>query len=74
MNTDQYNATLKKYAHIIRAMQFVAILAQAEAVFAIRDYKAGEDYSGEAVNHFGGIRATIRQAYTMRHIISSIQG
>lgn len=72
MTPTQYTALATKYRHIIKAMQYVAILAQSEAVFAIRDYKTGEDYSGEAVNHFGGIRATIRQAYKMRHIIAKI--
>ena len=60
---------LKKYPHIIRAMSYIAILSTYESAGAIVDYKRGENYSGEAVNHFGGIREVIRCAWRERHRI-----
>jgi hypothetical protein len=52
----------RKYPRLIRAMQFVACLSQGEALACLRDYKAGYDYSSEAVNHFGGCRAVLERA------------
>ena len=71
MNEDQIKAIQKRYPHLIKAMKWAAILCEYEAIYAIRDYKAGEDYSGEAVNHFGGIRAVINSSYKYRLIVSS---
>jgi hypothetical protein len=62
----------KRYPHTIQVMKFAAILCTTEAVHAIRDYKRGDDYSGEAVNHFGGIREVIRCGYNSRHAIKRL--
>jgi hypothetical protein len=52
----------RKYPRLIRAMQFVACLSRGEALACLRDYRAGFDYSSEAVNHFGGCRAVLERA------------
>jgi hypothetical protein len=64
-----YEEILRKYPRTIKVMKYAAILCTAEAVYALKDYKRGDDYSGEAVNHFGGIRAVIRCGYNSRHSI-----
>jgi hypothetical protein len=56
-----------RYPHLIRAMQWAAILSRSEAAAAIRDWKNGmQDGGGEAVMHFGGIFATIEAAIRLR--------
>lgn len=61
----------RKYPRLIRAMQFVACLSLGEALACLRDYKAGYDYSGEAVNHFGGTQAVLARAasYRIRNVV-----
>ena len=64
MNTEQI---IKRYPRLIRAMQCAAILSTYEAVYCIRDLKRNEDYSGEAVNHFGGTREVLKVAWSIRN-------
>jgi len=52
----------ERYPRLIAALQWVACLSWGEAVTCIRDYQEGRDYSGEAVNHFGGTRETLERA------------
>jgi hypothetical protein len=47
-------------------MMFAAVLSRSEARYAIRDYRAGHDFSGEAVNHYGGIREVLKRALAYR--------
>jgi len=61
------DAIIQKYPRTIKAMQKAACLSTYEAAAAIRDYKRGDKYSGEAVNHFGGIRAVLFWAWKRRH-------
>ena len=55
-----------KHYRLVRLMQFVACLSPGEAQACIRDYRAGFEYSSEAVNHFGGTRAVIMAAVRLR--------
>lgn len=55
-----------RYPRIIRLMQFAACLSVGEAESCIRDFKAGDPYSGEAVNHFGGTRAVMDAVLRLR--------
>jgi hypothetical protein len=64
----KYDEIARRYPHLIKAMQNVAILCKSEAIYCIRDLKAGSDYSGEAVNHFGGTREVLRVAWNCRHL------
>lgn len=63
----------RRYPRLLRAMQWVAILSEGEAIGAIRDYQAGFTYSSEAVNHFGGPRRVIERAYTVRHLLADMR-
>lgn len=54
---------------LIRCMQFVACLSAREARYAIRDWRLGLEHSGEAVNHFGGIREVLQRAIAVRHTV-----
>lgn len=59
-----------KYPRLIRAMQWVAILSDGEAVGAIMDHTmglSGPGFGCEAVHHFGGPEAVIRAAIQARH-------
>jgi hypothetical protein len=55
-----------RYPRLLRAMRWVAVLSDGEALACLRDYKAGFDYSGEAVNHFGGTKTVIERAIACR--------
>lgn len=65
--------------HLLRAMQWVAILSRTEAESALRDYRAvktGQAHEellrwggGEAVGHFGGPLKLIERAVAMRHVL-----
>ena len=57
---------------LIRAMKWVAILSTSEAEACLRDYNEGRDYSGEAVNHFGGTKAVIQRAWDVRHTVREV--
>ena len=56
----------KSYPRLVHSMQWVAILSSGEALACIRDYKDGQKYSGEAVNHFGGTVAVVRAGWKAR--------
>jgi hypothetical protein len=56
----------KRYPRLLRAMKWVAVLSDGEALACLRDYKAGLAYSGEAVNHFGGTKKVIERAIACR--------
>ncbi len=58
---------ITRYPRLIRNMRFVAILSVTEAGACLRDFRNGSEYSGEAVNHFGGTRAVIERAIKIRH-------
>ena len=62
----------QRYPRLLAAMQWVAILSPGEAACCIRDYKAGRDWSGEAVNHFGGTRAVLQRAWETRGVSRKI--
>ena len=60
-----------RYPRLIEACMWVACLSMGEAVACIRDYKAGFEYSSEAVAHYGGATAVVKRAtsQTVRHYI-----
>ena len=57
-----------RYPRLLRAMAWVACLNSTEAQSAVIMHRAGHEYAGEAVNHFGGCRAVIRNAIRCRHV------
>jgi hypothetical protein len=59
----------ERYRCLSRAMQWVSCLSTNEAGACIRDHKDGFNFSGEAVQHFGGPRAVLRAAMAARHRI-----
>lgn len=63
---------MARYPRLVKCMQWVAILSSYEAGCCIRDFKDGYDFSGEAVNHFGGPRAVITRAIASRHVVQNL--
>lgn len=57
---------------LVRAMQWAASLSRGEAIACIRDYRAGNEYSSEAVAHYGGSTAVIRAAIRHRHAVAAL--
>ena len=56
-----------RYPNLLRAMQGVAILSPNEATGALDSLiMHGIDCAGEAVNHYGGCLAVVRQAWQFR--------
>ena len=62
-----HDEAARRYPRLIRAMRWVACLNSTEAQSAIIMHRAGHEFAGEAVNHFGGCRAVIRRAFRCRH-------
>jgi hypothetical protein len=56
----------RRFPHLIRAAQYVAILAQSEAVSALFDARLGIRGGCEAVSHFGGSLRVIQEAWRTR--------
>jgi hypothetical protein len=54
-----YEQCLARYPRLARLVAWTGILSSGEAGCAIRDFRDGYNFSGEAVNHFGGTRAII---------------
>jgi hypothetical protein len=52
----------QRYPRLLRAMIWVAILSEGEAVGAIQGYQEGREYTSEAVGHFGGASRVIHEA------------
>ncbi len=66
-------AIAASYPRLVRAMCWYSILSITEACAAIRDYKRGSNWSGEAVDHAGGTRCVIRDAVAWRHSIRRLE-
>ena len=62
----------ERYPRLVRAMQNAAILSSSEAACALRSWRCrfrhDSCHGGEAVEHFGGVKAVITQAIAHRAI------
>jgi hypothetical protein len=61
----------RRYPRLLRAMIWVAILSEGEAIGAIQGYQEGREYTSEAVGHYGGASQVIKRAcreYTRRFL------
>ena len=59
-------AILLHYPRLVRAMREIATLKSVEAAACIRDFKAGRRWSGQVVNHYGGTRKLMADAWSYR--------
>lgn len=59
----------KRYPRIIRTARWAACLTSGEAVGALEAIKRGDNWAGEAVNHFGGAAKVLQQAAFCRHYV-----
>jgi hypothetical protein len=57
-----YEQIRQRYPRLLRAMIWVAILSEGEAVGVIQGYQEGREYTSEAVEAFGGASRVIRRA------------
>jgi hypothetical protein len=65
----------RRYPRLLRCMRDVAILSRGEAISGLADrINYGWDFSGEAINHYGGILMVIRNAIQWRHQIRKADG
>ncbi len=71
-----YDECVLRYPRLVRAMCELAILSPGEAGAALRDYRTSRETGytylerwggGEAVSHYGGPLAVIRDAICCRH-------
>lgn len=60
------DACMQRYPRLLHAMRWVACLSRTEAAACLRDFRLGMQWSGEAVNHFGGCRVVIQRAIATR--------
>jgi hypothetical protein len=58
---------LARYPRLIAVMKWVALLSTSEALNALVAYKAGNEWTCEAVDHFGGATAVVQHAVAKRH-------
>lgn len=56
------------HPRIAAAVKWAGILSTGETECALRDFRAGDNWSGEAVNHFGGTKKLIQVAFACRHL------
>lgn len=68
-NEMERRRTFDRYPLVIRAMKFVALLTNGEATACIEAIKRGDEWSSEAVDHFGGTRAVLEAAWRRRHVV-----
>lgn len=61
-----------RYPRLLRAMRRVACLTESEAANAIYMRQLGDNWAGEAVNHFGGIAEVLQTAITKRHLMRRV--
>jgi hypothetical protein len=57
-----YEQIKRRYPRLLRAMIWVAVLSEGEAVGVIQGYQEGREYTSEAVGAFGGASRVIRRA------------
>jgi hypothetical protein len=57
-----YEQIRQRYPRLLRAMIWVAVLSEGEAVGVIQGYQEGREYTSEAVEAFGGASRVIRRA------------
>jgi len=58
----------KNYPRLINALTRQGILSRSEAQACIEAFKAGRNYSSEAVNHYGGVKRMMRDAIHYRNV------
>lgn len=68
----QIPVILAHYPRLIRTIQKLAFLDAGEAAACIRDFKAGLRWSGQRVNHYGGARKVVADAWSRRADIRSV--
>ncbi len=51
-----------RYPRLLAAMKWAACLTDHEATSCIQMHQLGDNWAGEAVNHFGGTRAVLMAA------------
>lgn len=52
----------RRFPRLIRALRWTGCLTTQEAVGAIRAHMRGDRWSGEAVNHYGGVPVLLARA------------
>jgi len=62
-----------RFPLLIQAMCWVAILSESEGIAAIVSHRLGDEYCCEAVHHYGGTTAVIRQAWKHRHVVARLR-
>lgn len=55
-----------KYPRLLRLMQWAALLNDSESSACLRDYVDGNEYSSEAVHHYGGATKVVQRAVALR--------
>lgn len=68
----QIPAILVHYPRLIQAIQKLALVNDFEAAACIRDFKAGLKWSGPRVNHYGGARKVVADAWCQRANIRTL--
>jgi hypothetical protein len=66
----QLPAILMHYPRLVREMQGIAMLRGIEAAECIRDLKAGQRWSSEAVNRYGGTQKVATDGWKYHRAIS----
>lgn len=56
-----------RFPRLVRSLRFAACLNSTEAANAIVMHRAGHQWAGEAVNHYGGVVAVLQGAVRCRH-------
>lgn len=57
---------------LIFCIKQAALLTETEATAVLRLYRAGDNFSSEAANHYGGNKNVIKDAIKRRHAIRKV--
>jgi hypothetical protein len=63
---NRHDRIMARYPRLIRILKWLAVLSNGEATGCILSYIRGDDYSSEAVYHYGGPTKLIQQAIQFR--------
>ena len=61
-----------RFPRLVRSLRFAACLNSTEAANAIVMHRAGHQWAGEAVNHYGGVVAVLQCAVRCRQAVRRV--
>lgn len=68
----RYRSNEARFPRLMRCMMWVACLSTGEADACVQSYLNGDEYSSEAVAHYGGSTVVVYRAWRKRHTVLAL--